>query len=74
MSSLNKETEYLTLASGKLTDITSLTLHKRFQVGNVLHNGENSTVFKCKDLKEMEADAAEKVDKRRGKPMVIKIF
>jgi hypothetical protein len=69
MSSLNKETEYLTLPSGKLTDITSLTLHKRFQVGNVLHNGENSTVFKCKD-----ADADEKVDKRRGKPMVIKIF
>ena len=36
---------------------------------DVLHNGDNSTVFKCKDLKEMDnADGAEKAaDKRNGR-------
>ena len=57
-----KEPQYIELASGKIEDIILVTLNERYEVGRLLHSGNNSCVFKCTD-----------VDKRH-KNLVVKIF
>ena len=44
------KTDFLIIKSMNLSDIKDLILNQRYQVGKLIHNGENSSVFKCKDI------------------------
>ena len=59
----NQEPIIISVPSGNVSDIKDVTLFDRFKLGSLLHNGDNSFVFKCEDI-----------TKRRAKNMVVKIF